>query len=55
MPAPTHRTPPADLPAGDTQPEGDPTHRPLDEDEEDLADMDKFMPGEESIIRKESE
>lgn len=34
-----------DAPRGDTQPEADPTHTPMDEDLEDDADLDKFMPG----------
>lgn len=42
--APKH--PPApDEPRGDTQPEADPTHTPLDEDTEDDADLDRFLPG----------
>lgn len=32
-----------ELPPGDTQPPADPKHRPMDEDDEDLADMDKFL------------
>lgn len=55
MPASISPNLPPDLPAGDTQPEGDPTHHPLDEDDEDHADMDRFMPGEASVIRKEKE
>jgi len=32
-----------ELPPGDTQPPADPEHRPMDEDDEDHADMDKFL------------
>lgn len=53
MPVPTKPALPVELPRGDTQPEGDPLHHPEAEDDEDDADMDRFMPGEESVIRKE--
>lgn len=41
---PATSSPADNLPPGDTQEEIDPTHKPLAEDHEDAADLDKWMP-----------